>query len=178
MTSIIDNKERKMVDALRNSLQQAESVDILTAFFYFSGFELLAEELRDKKIRILVGNTIDPETISELSKNIKEKLDPKLDRYVSRSYDRLSNLQKRDQYIESFIGLFNQSALSEQFDDTESQKVFKMFLDKLNNGSLEIRLTNGDNHAKAYILTNKKEFSCNGDQKGVVFNGSTTIIPY
>jgi len=175
MASIIDNKERKMVEALRNSLQQAESVDILTAFFYFSGFELLAEELKDKKIRILVGNTVDPETISELSRNIKDKHDPKLDRYVSRSYDRLSNLQKRDQYIESFIGLFNHSALSEQFDDTVSQQIFKMFLEKLNNGTLEIRLTNEDNHAKAYILTNKKEFNCNGDQKGVVFMGSNNF---
>ncbi|MCL2679172.1 MAG: phospholipase D-like domain-containing protein [Dehalococcoidia bacterium] len=175
MTSIIDNKERKMVEALRNSLQQAERVDILTAFFYFSGFELLAEELKDKKIRILVGNTIDPETISELSKSIKNNQNPKLERYVSRSYDELSNLLKREQYIESFIGLFNQSALSEQFDGTESQKVFKMFLDKLSNGTLEIRLTNEDNHAKAYILTNKREFSCNGDQRGVIFMGSSNF---
>ena len=38
MASIIDNREKKMIDSLRNALNQAESVDILTAFFYFSGF--------------------------------------------------------------------------------------------------------------------------------------------
>ena len=38
-----------MLDSLKNSLKQAESVDILTAFFYFSGFNALAEELKDKK---------------------------------------------------------------------------------------------------------------------------------
>ena len=43
-----------------------ELIDILTAFFYFSGFNALADELKDKKIRILVGNTIDPYAIAEL----------------------------------------------------------------------------------------------------------------
>ena len=55
MASIIDNRNKTMLDSLKNSLKQAESVDILTAFFYFSGFNALAEELKDKKIRILAG---------------------------------------------------------------------------------------------------------------------------
>ena len=66
MGSIIDNRKKTMLDSLRNSLKQAERVDILTAFFYFSGFNALADELKDKKIRILVGNTIDPDAIAEL----------------------------------------------------------------------------------------------------------------
>ena len=55
MASIIDNRNKTMLDSLKNSLKQAESVDILTAFFYFSGFNALAEDLKDKKIRILVA---------------------------------------------------------------------------------------------------------------------------
>ena len=47
MASIIDNRNKTMLDSLKNSLKQAESVDILTAFFYFSGFNVLAEELKD-----------------------------------------------------------------------------------------------------------------------------------
>ena len=38
MASIIDNRNKTMLDSLKNSLKQDESVDILTAFFYFSGF--------------------------------------------------------------------------------------------------------------------------------------------
>ena len=49
MASIIDNRNRTMLDSLKNSLKQAERVDILTAFFYFSGFDALAEELKDKR---------------------------------------------------------------------------------------------------------------------------------
>ncbi len=65
MASIIDNRNKTLLDSLKNSLKQAESVDILTAFFYFSSFNASAEELKDKKIRILVGNTIDFDAIAE-----------------------------------------------------------------------------------------------------------------
>lgn len=50
MASIIDNRKKTMLDSLKNSLKQAEKVDILTAFFYFSGFDALAEDLKDKNI--------------------------------------------------------------------------------------------------------------------------------
>jgi helicase domain-containing protein len=58
--TLIDNKDRTLQDALKNALPSAERVDILTAYFYFSGFSALADELKDKKIRILVGKAIDP----------------------------------------------------------------------------------------------------------------------
>lgn len=175
MASIIDNKKKTMLESLKNSLKQAESVDILTAFFYFSGFNALAEELKDKKIRILVGNTIDPDAIAELCSSIADGADEELDHYAKRNFKKLNNLQKKQMYIDSFVDLFNKSSLSEEFDETESQKVFKMFLDKLKNGTLEIRLTSSLNHAKAFILTNKYEYSCFGDQKGVVFTGSSNF---
>jgi hypothetical protein len=41
--------------------------------------------------------------------------------------------------------------------------MFLIFEEKLKNGTLEIRMTSEDNHAKSYILTNKEEFSANGD---------------
>ena len=78
MASIIDNRNKTMLESLRNALRQAERVDILTAFFYFSGFNELAEELRDKKIRILVGNSIDPSAIAELCNDIKNNPDEDL----------------------------------------------------------------------------------------------------
>jgi len=65
--------------------------------------------------------------------------------------------------------------LADEFDSTDSQAIFKMFLDKIADGTLEIRLTATPNHAKAYILTNMFEYSCFGDQKGVVFTGSSNF---
>lgn len=175
MASIIDNRNKTMLDSLRNSLKQAESVDILTAFFYFSGFNALAEDLKDKKIRILVGNTIDPEAIGDLCRAVKDGIDESLETYAVRGYSRLNNSQKKNCYIDSFVNMFNKSALSDEFDSTDSQAIFKMFLAKIVDGSLEIRLTGAPTHAKAYILTNKYEYSCFGDQKGVVFMGSSNF---
>ena len=175
MASIIDNRNKTMLEGLRNSLNQAETVDILTAFFYFSGFNALANELKDKKIRILVGNTIDPSAIEDLCRAVKDSPDELLETYAVRGYNRLNNSQKKESYTKSFIDLFNKSSLSEEFDSTESQEIFKMFLSKIKDGSLEIRLTATQNHAKAYILTNKPEFSFFGDQKGVVFVGSSNF---
>lgn len=175
MASIIDNKNKTMLESLKNSLKQAERVDILTAFFYFSGFNALAEDLKDKKIRILVGNTIDPNLVNELCNNIKNYPDEDLAPYSTKGFARLNNSQKKDSYVKSFINLFNKSALSEEFDSTDSQEIFKMFINKIKDGSLEIRLTAEQQHGKAFILTNKPEFSCFGDQKGVVFTGSSNF---
>ncbi|MCK9198949.1 MAG: phospholipase D-like domain-containing protein, partial [Bacilli bacterium] len=175
MASIIDNKDKTMLDSLKNSLKQAERVDILTAFFYFSGFNALADDLKDKKIRILVGNTIDPDAINELCKAVKESPNEILETYAKRGYNNLNNSQKKNLYTNSFIEMFNKSALSDEFDSSDSQTIFKMFLHKIKDGSLEIRLTGTQNHAKAYIFTNKPEYSCFGDQKGVVFTGSSNF---
>ena len=164
-----------MQNALKNSLKQAERVDILTAFFYFSGFEQLADDLKDKKIRILVGKTIDPAAIEELCAAIKDNEEEELETYAIRGYGKYNNSQKRNAYCQSFIDLFNKSTLSEYFDSTGNQEVFKMFLNKIKDGSLEIRLTSSQNHAKAYILTNKPEYSFFGDQKGVVLTGSSNF---
>lgn len=175
MASIIDNRKKTMLDSLKNSLKQAEKVDILTAFFYFSGFNSLAEELRDKKIRILVGNTIDPNAIEDLCRAVKDCPDELLETYAVRGYNRQNNSQKKTNYIDSFVEMFNKSALSDEFDSIDSQSVFKMFLQKMKDGTLEIRLTATQNHAKAFILTNMPEYSCFGDQKGIVFTGSSNF---
>ena len=140
MASIIDNRNKTMLDSLKNSLKQAESVDILTAFFYFSGFNALAEELKDKKIRILVGNTIDPSAIADLCNAVKDSPDELLETYAVRGYTRLNNSQKKNYYVDSFVELFNKSALADEFDSTDSQAIFKMFLDKIADGTLEIRI--------------------------------------
>jgi len=177
MASIIDNKNKFLIESLKSSLKRAESIDILTAFFYFSGFDALANELKDKKIRILVGKSIDPETINQLCSLVNENQNESLEPFVKRGYSQLSNLQKKKLYIDSFIDLFNKSTLAKEFDNTESQKVFKMFFDKLNDGTLEIRLTNDSHHGKFYILTNKPNYENLNfeNEKGIVFMGSSNF---
>lgn len=172
---LIDNKEKTLQEALKNALPSSDRVDILTAYFYFSGFSALADELKDKKIRILVGKAIDPAAVEDLSSAMKIDPNVGLDTFQSRNYLSLTRTQKKIQYTESFVKLFNKSALSEAFDGTEDQRMQKIFEEKLRDGSLEIRMTNEQNHAKAYILTNKTDFSQGGDFKGSVFMGSSNF---
>ena len=68
--ALIDNKEKTLQEALKNALPNVEQVDILTAYFYFSGFSALADELKDKNIRILVGKAIDPNASRKFKANV------------------------------------------------------------------------------------------------------------
>ncbi len=53
--ALIDNVNRTLQESLSNALQTSDSIDIAVGYFYMSGFEALATQLRDKKVRILVG---------------------------------------------------------------------------------------------------------------------------
>jgi HKD family nuclease len=77
--SLINNKDKTLQEGLRNALGNADRVDIQSGFFFFSGFSSLASELRNKKIRILVGLELDPKCIPEIvnfSKNGDVDLTP------------------------------------------------------------------------------------------------------
>jgi lambda family phage tail tape measure protein len=45
--ALIDNKDKNMRDALTNALSTADQMDVMTGYFYFSGFEQLAEAVAD-----------------------------------------------------------------------------------------------------------------------------------
>ena len=105
-----------------------------------------------------MGNTIDPNAVIELCNAIKDCPDEPLETYGVRGYARLNNSQKKNIYTESFINLFNKSLLSDEFDSTDSQSIFKMFLSKIEDGTLEIRMTGSQEYGKAFILTNKYEY--------------------
>jgi len=170
--SIIDNTEQTMLKALINALTSAEKVDIEVAFFYFSGWRLLAEHLKDKKIRILVGKYIDPEAVPELLSKIKQEgLDVDLEPFQSRKAIP-SRVAKKQAYVKSFTRLSNGSAL---LDDSDVQDAYKILENKIADGTLEIKLTGSPEHGKMYIIHSKTEFSQNGDYPGTVFMGSSNF---
>ena len=46
---LIDNENQTLQEALRNALSTTDRIDIAVGYFFFSGFEALAQELEDKK---------------------------------------------------------------------------------------------------------------------------------
>ena len=121
--SIIDNENQTMQDALINALQTSDSIDIMVGYFYFSGFQALAEQFKNKKIRILVGLEVDPNLIPEMSQYAKEA-----DGNLSRWQPRMPTASKttlKHNYVESFIGFMNDSDI---FDDEKTNDIFDLYL--------------------------------------------------
>src|SRR3989344_6016985 len=168
--SLIDNKNQTLQNALKNALVTADRIDIAVGFFYFSGFEALANELKDKKIRILVGLEVDPKLVSEISQKAKEG-DVDLSKYQNRDSVNSRTVRKLN-YIDAFVGFMNDSDV---FDSDKANEVYELYIQKINDGSLEIRKTVDDYHGKFYVVHNKEEVSQGGDFPGTVFFGSSNL---
>ena len=159
-----------MLDALSNALETSDSIDIFVGYFYFSGFQLLADKLKDKKIRILVGMTIDPKRIEEMIK-YAEAEEHDLSYFAPNVYP-TSALQLQQNYLDSLVGFVNNS---DTFDSDDSTQTFDMFLSKIADGSLEIRQTRKKEHGKFYLVHNRPANNQNGDYPGTAFMGSSNF---
>lgn len=169
---LIDNQNQTMKQALENALSTSDRIDIQVGYFYFSGFELLAKQLKDKKIRILVGKQIDPSAVPNIIA-MQQKTGKPVDLERFQSWDTyISRTEQKSKYFEGFAKLFNETQV---FDDPESQEAYKIFEEKIINGTLQIKLTNSDEHGKMYLLYNKTELSQGGDFPGTMFLGSSNF---
>jgi HKD family nuclease len=167
MSSITNEGKNTLSTVLKDVLPSCDKVDALVGYFYFSGFRDLHEDLKDKQIRILVGMDIDRKIIDKVStlKDLNFDSHTTETKITSRS-------GAKDDYIENFSQIFNDT---DYFDNELSQKAFEIFLDKIKDGSLQIKKTAQANHSKFYILHNKREFSANGITPGIVIEGSSNL---
>lgn len=168
----------KLEPELKAALDGAESIDILTAYFYFSGFSRIANELKDKKIRILVGKAIDPNDIPELTYKVRNgnasSID--LDDYSVKRINEKSRTARKDLYIQSFVEMFNKSSLTDLFDKDDGAVMKNIFEKKLLDGSMEIRMVqNRSEHSKRYVIKNSQKKIEKTGKKGVVFMGSSNF---
>lgn len=159
-THFITNQDKLLGDVVNNILPSSNRLSFLVGYFYFSGFKEIYENIKDKKLRILVGLEIE----NTLSNKIQE--------FELISSIELSRGKIRQKYYESLTTLFNDTDF---FDTEEQQEAFKVFLDKIQDGSLEIRKTSQPNHAKLYIFENKKDFNQQGEFPGTVITGSSNL---
>lgn len=170
--SLIDNQNQTMLEALKNALTTSDRIDIQVGYFYFSGFELLADDLKDKQVRILVGKQIDPKAVPNIISMQQKTGKPiDFDRFQPQNIYSSRSEQKAD-YFEGFTRLFNET---QAFDDPKSQEAYKIFEEKIINGSLQIKLTDSDQHGKIYLVHNKAEFNQGGDFPGTRFIGSSNL---
>ena len=69
---IIDNRNEKLVDHIKQILPAAESAKFAVGYFFLSGFEAIGKNLESiKELRLLIGNTSTRETIEQISEGYK-----------------------------------------------------------------------------------------------------------
>ncbi|EKE05107.1 MAG: hypothetical protein ACD_19C00426G0129 [uncultured bacterium] len=168
--SLIDNKNQTLREAIKNALSTSDSVDIAVGYFFFSGFQSLASELKDKKVRIIVGLEIDPTLVSQITQYAKEE-DEDLTRWQPRSKT-TSRTALKQNYVDSFVSFMNDSDI---FDNESEIATYDLYREKIENGTLEIRKTIDNFHGKFYLLHNKSEHSQSGDYPGTIFTGSSNF---
>lgn len=157
----ITNREKLLKEMMENIMPTSDMLYFLVGYFYFSGFELLKDSLKDKNLKILVGMDID----KDLNNQIKEYFFIK----SKENYVPDSLIQKR--FCVSIKEVFE----TDIFDNVESFNRYRLFKEKLENGTLEIKKTREPNHAKLYLFEKKKELNEGGTYPGAVITGSSNL---
>ncbi len=167
MPSITNEEDNNLASALKNILPCSDKMDALVGYFYFSGFQEIYKELQDKQIKILVGMEVDKNILSKISAIGLGELDNHLKSHAS-----TSKIASKENYYDEFSAVFNKTDL---FDNNEALKAFDVFINKIKDGTLEIKKTATSQHGKFYIFHYKEDFSQGGLQKGVVITGSSNL---
>jgi superfamily II DNA or RNA helicase len=161
--------ELSFSEKIKHILADCDRMDALVGYFYFSGFKELYKELKDKKIRILIGMDIDPKIVDAMS---KVKSDVFIDEYTIAPKTKSRSVAKED-FFKNFTNIFNNSDL---FDSgKEDEQAFKVFLYKIEEGTLEIKKTIEADHSKLYVFHHLPERSKGGMSPGMVAVGSSNL---
>ncbi len=161
-SKFITNQDKILSDVITKIIPESKSVYFLVGYFYFSGFFELYKELKNKQVKVLIGL------------EIERALDNKLKEFYlleqKHSRKRISDI--RMSYFESLRTLINET----DFCDTkEKQEAFRIFLQKIKDGTMEIKKTKDPNHAKLYIFESSKDHSRGGILPGTVITGSSNL---
>ena len=162
---IINNsRDNNLYQALLSAItDDTTSVDIEVGYFYLCGFELLAKKLEKIPVRILVGSYIDPDAIPDLILQSTKQSNLDLGRFQPRVVP-ASKTKRVEALAEGIKKLANQTSI---FDAPESQIAYRILEQKLEDGSLGIKMTEEHAHGKYYIVHKKPH--------GVVYMGSSNF---
>lgn len=156
----ITNKDTVLSEIINSILPKSDNAYFLVGYFYFSGFAELCDKLKPVKLRVLIGLEVERNII----KGLKE--------FDDFSANGKSRGQTREDFYKHLIDIYNNT----DFFDTEEQiRKFKLFLEKIENGTLEIRKTLDPNHAKMYLFERREEDNECGTFPGTMITGSSNL---
>lgn len=165
MAIVTNSTQPTLGDYLQNGFPICRALDFLVGYFYFSGFSAIAtDEIREIPMRVLVG--LDAEIGMA---NVVGEFNP-----INKEREELSIAEIKNRYFSKLVEVFNNTDL---YDDKENADKFNMFVNKLQDGSLQIRKTQEPNHAKMYVLSymDNSPVAGLGVTPGIVVIGSSNL---
>ena len=151
------NQSSKPLREILENLENFSEIDILVAFFYFSGFLTVHPHFKDLKVRILVG--LDLDFIAN-----------KLVMYLKK--DQIYNEEEAIENLVKQLRIIFEK--DKRLDTQKAAQALEIFIQKIKNGTLEVRKTQNPNHAKLYILTRKSSRD-NPMETNIVITGSSNF---
>ncbi|NLV82586.1 MAG: helicase, partial [Synergistaceae bacterium] len=121
------SNESSLAEIITGIMPKTSSLDTLVGYFYFSGIKEIYQNISNKQMRVLVG--------LELDKEIQNKVF-ELDLRTRKQHSSLQ--QRRSDFNEALVALFN---TTNYFENEDTKEAFKIYYEKIKDGSLEIRKT-------------------------------------
>lgn len=140
---------------------KAKSMDFLVGYFYFSGLKEIYEHIEGKPMRILVGMEMEHDLLLRTTE---------FDFFAKHSNS--SRQESKNKFYASLVELFNKS---DYFESDAEAEAFRIYYQKIKEGTLEIRKTKDPCHAKMYIFSYKDELTEDGNDPGTVITGSSNL---
>lgn len=163
----ITNSDGKdsLAQRIIGNTKASKKLDFLVGYFFFSGFCEIYKELKNKPLRILIG--MDAEV--DLNNCIKEYVTE-----LGNKNNKDSKLTIRNKYFDNLKKIISKADL---LDSAEFESSYKVFIEKLENGTLEVRKTKDPNHAKMYLFNIPPENStANEDESRLIIGSSNFSI--
>lgn len=145
---VIDNRTTRLVDRVKDFLPHSQAAHFAVGYFFLSGFQAIASEVQHlDKLRLLIGNTTNRETLEQMVEGYGRLEDAQRRQRAERM-----NAQSRDAILTGTLqGIRNDLSLMLQSDD--EQQAVQSLADGIAEGRIEVRVyTKGRLHAKAYIF--------------------------
>lgn len=157
------SKETSLSERVQALTKSSSKLDFLVGYFFFSGFCEVYKDLRDKPLRILIGMDAEVDLnncIVEYTTNLGNK----------KNTD--SKLTIKNKYFENLKKIINKADI---LDTAEFESSYHVFLEKLDNGTLEVRKTKDPNHAKMYLFYIPQETTTSGLDESKLIVGSSNF---
>ena len=146
---IIDNRDEKLVDHIRQVLPGTQACKFAVGYFFLSGLEAVADRLDSvQELRLLIGNTSNRETIEQIAEGYR-RLEQVQSAAEAIAYPKRAEMVLSAEHTAENVG--QTAALMDQSD--EAQQLVGTLVHLVEGGRLKVRVyTKGRLHAKAYIF--------------------------